>query len=509
MWQKMKPTRLVSGLRGMAAAVLTWLYNIREGIIVIVAIAIGVILGLGLYSPSRDMAVGVAGITVYLIAILINPLQGLLMWLVTQPLFDTHLKIALGAGIPDLSLTRICVGVVIVLLVARAAVRYHQLRSFTKFDIVALLLMAGMMQSGPRGLNGLSSVQGIIDFYWIPVLTYFAVRNLVTSRRTLNVVLYAVIFIGLYSAFTAFYEVTTGDVIFSRNENARFTFYTDTNFRILRSVWNGNEAFGRVFVMSIPLAFYFYLKTSSPTRKTIWAVCLAVLFVGLFLTYKRSAWLAMVVIVFVVQFFHPQFRRLFIGLLIVVVIASALGWDNISSSSVYNDRINSDHSTVEGRTEGWDDAMEFWKARPFVGHGFRQYRSLALEKALKQNRKRFDPIESEYLEIMVSAGLAGLLPYAGLLLLMAYDGLQIYRGKVAGSLAERDLIPFFWGSLIGYAITIQTAIINNLAVPSIMFALAGAILYARSSSPTESSEMEVGAKQELPSFTVQQELAAN
>jgi O-antigen ligase len=458
----------------------------REGLITVGVSGAGVVLALSLASPVvQPLAVAVSGVVVYFLVILGDPLKGLLLWLVTQILLDRHLNISLGAGIPDLSLTRLCIALITVLLLARAAIRRHRLQSVNKFDVLAFLLIVGTMQSGLRGIYGVRSIQGVFDLYWVPILTYFAVKNLVTSRQSVHLVLYAVLFIALYSAVYAIYESTTGNVLSIATVTGP-TIYSESGLRILRGIWGGNESFGRVLVMGIPIGFYFYLKTSSPARRAGWAICLALVFVGLFFTYKRAAWLAMVATVFVMQSFYPQFRRLFIVLLIVVIIAVNFNWDRISTSTVYTARIHSQSSTKEGRTDGWKHALEFWSANPLLGYGFRQYRNLARAAGYRDKA-----VESEYLDILVSSGLVGFLPYVGLLLLMAYDGLQHYRGRVADGLADQDLVAVFWGILVGYAITISTAIVTCLVIPSMLFAVAGAIIYARRSSPSRLSEMEL------------------
>ena len=483
-WRKTSST-IVSGMQRVVAAILTWLYKIREGIIVIVSITVGVVFAIGLYSPSQDLVIAIAGVSVYVATIMIDPPKGLALWLVTQPVLGTYLNISLGAGVPDLSLTRLCIALITVLLLARTAIRYHRLQSVNKFDVLAFLLVIGMTQSAFRGRRGIASLQAVFDIYWVPVLTYFAVKNLVTDRQSLHLVLYVVLFIGLYSAVYAIYETTTGNVLLAPRADTRY-FYGDSGLRILRGIWGSNVGFGRVLVMGIPINFYFYLKTSSPARKAFWGICLALVFVGLFLTYKRAAWLAMVAVVFVMQFFYPQFRRLFIVLFIVVVIASALNWERISTSAVYTDRIHSQQSTSEGRTKGWEHALEFWAANPLLGRGFNQYGELARAAGYRDQA-----IESEYLKILVSAGLVGFLPYIGLLLLTAYDGLQHYRGRVTDSLADRDLVAVFWGILTGYVIFISTSTVSHLMIFSLFCALAGAIIYARRASPSRLSEMEV------------------
>jgi O-antigen ligase len=376
---------------------------------------------------------------------------------------------------------------VVVLLVARAAIRCNRLQPVNNLDVVVLLFMVGMLQSGFRGSRGIRSIQNIFDLYYVPILTYFAVKNLVTSRRSVHLVLYAVLCVALWSAVYAIYETATGNVLLARRTDRAY-FYVDSGLRILRGIWGGNTDFGRVFVMAIPILFYLYLKAPSPFRKFLFATCLALVFGGLYLTYKRAAWVAMVAVVFVMQLFYPQFRRLFAVLLVVVAIAIALNWDSISTSTVYTDRVKSQYSTSDERTEGWEHALEFWSASPLVGHGFQQYRKLARAAGYWDQA-----IESEYLEILVSAGLVGFLPYIGLLLLMGFDGLQHYRGQVSDSLADRDLVAVFWGVLVGYAISISTSTVTNLAVPSLLFAVSGAIIYARREAVSTQWETRQGS----------------
>jgi O-antigen ligase len=484
MLKRRAPT-MISAMRRAVAALLRRLYDTRGWIITVAAVGAGMGLAFGLCSPLRDLIVAIAGVSVYCAVILIDPLKGLVLWMVTQRVLWRDLSISLGAGIPDLSLTRICIALIMVLLLARTAIRYCRLQPLNKLDAVAFLFMLGMLQSGFRGRRGLSSLQDVFDVYWIPIFAYFVVKNLVTKRRSVHLVLYGVLFIGLYSAVYAIYESTTGNVLFEPATLAqRHAYYRESGLHILRGIWGGNGGFGKVFVMSIPINFYFYLKASSPVRKAIWAICLALVFVGLYLTYKRAAWLGMLVVVFLMQCFFPQFRRLFIVLAVVVGVAFALNWDKITTSTVYTDRVNSKVSTSEDRTEAWENALEFWSARPLLGHGSQQYERLASEAGYRRTA-----IESEYMDILVSAGLAGFLPYVGMLVLMVYDGLQHYRGRVAGSLADRDLIAVFWGILVGYAVTISTEVTYRLIIPALLFAVAGAIVYARREAPSTQREL--------------------
>jgi O-antigen ligase len=470
MWKEIDST-IALAMRRVVAVSLGRLYDIRERIIVIAAIGVGVGLAFGLYSPLQDLTIAIAGVSVYLAIILIDPLKGLALWLVTHPLLDKYLNISLGNRIPDLSLTRLCIALITVLLIGRAAIRLQRLKPINKFDILAFAFMVGMAQSGFRGNRGVSTFQIVFDLYFVPVLVYFTVKNLVSNRRSVHLILYAMLSIALYSAVYAFYETTTGNVLFYDSNYAAFY---ESGLRILRGIWGSNTGFGRVFVMAIPILFYFYLKTPSFSRKLLWAICLVLVFGGLYLTYKRAAWIAAVAVTFFMQFFYPQFRRLFIVLLVIVTVAIAINKDSITSSVVYTDRVNSESSKVEDRADGWKNGIEIWSTSPLLGVGYRQFQKHAIEAGYRDR-----DLESAHLDILVSAGLVGFLPYIGLLLLMIYDGYRHYRGLVPGSLADPDLVAVFWGVLVGYVITAATSQINHLVINAMLFAMAGVVIYAR------------------------------
>ncbi len=474
-----------AAIQRFATAGLGWLHTSREWLIVLAATGIGIALAMGLASPAAyDQAVSIAGISFYFLFIVIDPLIGLVMWMISQPLLDIPLQIELGKGIPNLDLSRLCLIWITVILLGRLTIRYYRLQPINKFEVVLLLFLIGMTQAGFRGRLGIRSVHTIFSWYWLPALTYFAVKHLVSDQRSQRLVLAAVVFIGLYSAVYAFYEVTTGQVLFTSGRDFGHLEYK-SGLRVLRGIWGGNMQFGRVFNIALPLLFYFFLKTRSPSKKMLYTVGLALLFGALLITYKRTAWMSMVAIMFVLQLFYSQFRRLFVIILLVVGIAVAFNWDGITSSDAYSRAQGKDASKVEGRTEAWGHSQEFFLERPLWGHGFQQYRFLAARRGYNDV-----DIENEYFAILVSAGVSGFLPYIGLLLILFYDGLQHYRGRVPNSLADRALVAVFWSILVGYLGSLMAGNMEHLLIRSMIYALAAAILYARSESASAPVRLE-------------------
>jgi O-antigen ligase len=118
----------------------------------------------------------------------------------------------------------------------------------------------------------------------------------------------------------------------------------------------------------------------------------------------------------------------------------------------------------------WEAAIELWKTSPVVGHGFGRFSELSA----------FEVTENLYLNILVSAGLVGLLPFLALLIFVAWHSALIYRrskGGGNGSLfVSWEIIAAFAGAATSY---LAKAFTGNMAVqlPNIIFfLLIGAIV---------------------------------
>lgn len=439
--------------------------------------ALGVLLGFALMSPLLSLTVSIVGILVHLVAILANPLHGLLLWMVSNPFGFLYINISLGHGFPDLSPTRFCVAFLSTLLMAQVVIRKRELVPFTAADTMGVLLMFGLSLSAISDYSELQEgLQGVFDGYLVPLLVYFFTKNLITQRRDVDKVLLAVLLLGVYAGVYAIYESLTGNILFIRKE-IHFTMYGDSGLHILRGLLDRSDHFGALFCMAIPVNFYLYLKTPSRARKILYVVALAVLFIGIYFTYKRTAWIALVVILLVTQWFWPQFRRVFYVLLFVFLVVLGATWNTVGQSVVVTDRINSKVSTSEGRTDGWNAAIDLWARRPLFGYGHGNYRTVAEEKGVDDAA-----IESEHLSILFGSGLVGFLPYVGWYVALLRDSIHLFRGirrrdaKKPRVYVDRDLVVVFWGALLGYLInyTMTSAVVYSVTM--VFYVLAGALV---------------------------------
>ena len=331
-----------------------------------------------------------------------------------------------------------------------------------------LLAAIGIGQSITYGSNFGSDLQNFLDFYLVPFMVYFAARDLVVDRRSLNRVLWAVFIIGAYCAIYGVYTQLTGNVLFVDAEKliSQMTQYT-ADLRVMRGLLDSPYAFGLLFNLAIPVSLYLMFKAPSKTRKILCAAVLAVLMLALFLTYKRTAWVALLGSFAVIQFFYPQFRRLFYVVLLVSVLVFASNQEEINSSAVVTERLNYKVDTLNGRTRRWEVAIQLWQERPIAGQGYNQFAKVSTE---------FAAIESHYLNILVSAGLLGFLPYVLMLFSILWTSVRQYWRTTQGATVPRELIVIFWGIFAAYLISLYTVVMNNHFTHNLFFLLVGAIV---------------------------------
>lgn len=435
----------------------------------------GTILGFLMASPAMEVTTSAVGILIHLSAIVVNPLTGLLLWVVSNPFGELYINISLGESIPDLSPARFCVIFLSILLLAEVAIRARQFAPFTSTDAVGLIFLLGLAFSTVNEVSSWQeSVQYVFDRYYVPWLVYFFAKNLVARGRDVDKVLGAVLVFGVYAALYAIYEVQTRNILFVREEVTFFE-YKEAGLHVLRGLLDRNDHFGALFCMVIPVNFYLYLKSSSPVKRLLYAATLGILFLGLFFTYKRAAWIAIVVIFFVVQLFFAQFRRLFFVLLVIFAAVLALTWNSVSQSTVVTNRIGSKVSTVEGRTNGWEAAIQLWAREPLFGYGPGSYRTVAEKEGINDTA-----LENAHLSVLFNSGLVGFVPYIAWYVFVLRDSIRQFqraRRKEGKALfVDQDLTVISWGVLIAYVVNYTATTANVQSVSIVFYLLVGTLV---------------------------------
>jgi O-antigen ligase len=438
---------------------------LKWGLVTLGIGGLGLAIGWLMTSPAQQLLVSGLGISLYILAIVVNPLGGALLWLVSYP-FTHGIEIPLGAGIPDLTFTRFCVVFLTTVLLAQIATRKQPFFGLTSTEFFYFLFVLGMTVSARTAVDTTSALQSILDAYLVPIITYFIMRHLVVDKKALNAVLTALLVIGIYAAVYIIFEQLTGIVLFGVTDSSYYN-YSGSLHRV-QGLFNGPHVFSVIFTMTIPIVFYRLLNAHKPSRRNLYVFLLGLMFVGLYLTYKRASWVATLISLLVMFCFYPKFRKLFIVLLLLAALGLVLTRESLAESPVVTDRLTYKWETANGRTQRWEEAWALWRKSPIFGHGFRQYEVLANQQA----------VESQYFHVLVSAGLVGLVPYMLMLSVVFKDSIAIFRRSPSDPrfFVDRELTVAFWAGYSTYLTKASTGVMLVPITNILVFAFIGALV---------------------------------
>lgn len=450
---------------GWPAGLAAWLR--RPWLQAVLAGALGLLLGAAFSVGPAELAISLVFIGVCLLLTLRRPLDGLLLILILQPFVNYfYLNLQMGRGIPDITLGRLGVVILFALVLARGATGQHPLQRLTRVDAFLVLGGLALLFAALRGRSLTVFLQWVFDMYLTPFMLYYVVKHLVTDRAAVRRVLWAVALIGAYNGLYGIYTQVTGNILFLERATAQGPFWYTESLRIMRGLLDSPHVFGLVFSLAIPIDFYLLLKAERPSQRILAAVFLALALGGVFFTYKRTAWIATLASLAVIPIFFPRFRRLLVVLLATAAVAGWLYTDQIERSAVVNERLNEKTSTFNGRLDLWITALEYAAESPWFGHGMGNF----------QARSGLRSIESNYLWLLVDAGLAGLAPFLLVLFFLFQTGLRLYRARSSLLFVDRDEVAIFWSILAAYVVSLSTVVMNHEFPHQVFFVAAGAMI---------------------------------
>jgi len=447
-------------------------------LLAIIALGIGLGTGYAALSAHFELIAAIVGIGAVLALCLLNPIDGFLAWIIISP-FGRYLSlnISLGHGIPDFSLDRLVTALLTVLILARLASGRQRLLTLTKVDITLALFLLFMGISLPAARMGLqSAILSITNIYLIPVLTYFIARHLITNRQSLERAMIVLMVIGAYLAFLVIREQITGEVLFYTV--GRTVKYTKHLRRVAGLL--GNPAFMAVcMAMVVPFSLQRLFHSRSIRTRASYLLLIGGLIVANFLCYSRGGWLGLIVGLLVMVPFSRRFRRFFVPFLLLSIVAVAVFWGPITSSYVVTERLTGEAS-VDFRLQMLQVARQMIMENPVLGKGYENFGYLYTRYAeWDPNAPTLPYPHNSYINIAVSAGLAGFMFYVGIFIMLAMQGLGLRRRlqKHDPNNPLAELIVAFWGALAAYVVTAATLDIMYSLFTNVLFLfIAGAVL---------------------------------
>lgn len=487
-------TPLANSLRLISIQGLDTLFKIRKILIGLIMVGLGIGFGYLFTLPQEtvELTISILVVLLLLVIILNKPLNGLLALLFFMAFIETWIEIPMGAGIPDLSFSRFAIAFLAVFMLAQAAIGRLRFARLSLTDICVILVPLGIVISAPLGADSpIRVIQSAITLHFTPAIMYFFAKNLIKDKDDLHKLFWVMAIFGLAAGAYAIYESTTGHVLFlSKDKEVTRFFRGDTNLRLIVGLL-GTGGTGRAMATIIPLTFYLALESKNNLAKILLAGMVVLQFGGLFVTLSRTPMYSLIIALFVMQFFYPQFRRIFIVIAFIVGLFFWAYWDTIQDSEIAQDRFSDEQGDFNGRTPRWEAGINMWKAKPIRGWGFGRYEEESGRFRTDGFNKNFEAIENDYLHIMVGAGLIGLVPYLVFLLAPLINGVRLFfraRAPDWPGFIKAETIVVYWAVILSFLIFSYTAKHTDAVVKMLPFTVAGAVVGTHESLLRHSKE---------------------
>jgi len=446
------------------------------------ALALGGYMGKVLLGPNWQKVTTYAGFAFYIVLLLVNPLFSFLLWIVAAPYFGTAgLHISLTVGIPDISLSRLILVLLVALLMAQIATGRRKMVRLTRLDLIVLLSLFGVATSIFTSLLQAASLAWFFESFLMPVLTYFIARNLITDERKLAGAQRALILVGLSMALVVIQEQLMGYSWFPAAGSTASTSYGKHLHRATGLL--GNPAFLAVNLsMVLPFAWRAMIQSPSRGGRRLLLLCIGVMYVGLFMTYNRAGWAGGVLGILIMLLFYPRFRKPFIRLAPLIAIPAVVYWAQITSSYAISERLVA-VNPINYRLDAFATASRVIQRNPLLGIGFGNMWLIA----------DLGTPHNSFIWMLLSAGIVGFIPYVGTFAMMGWDSLLLYlrAPKIAG--LDRELLVAFWVTLAAYGAQLVAVDMLYGIYCNIVFYFIAGVVFGHQEAMVERAREAAGA----------------
>ena len=239
-------------------------------------------------------------------------------------------------------------------------------------------------------------------------------------------------------------------VIYTTIRHSQFGFSEQVGHWIMDPFYNDHTAYGAMLAFFLPVIFGFMFdKEYSNVQRFFTFIVFVILFIGLYLSYCRAAWLGFAASlgVFMIIKLKIKFKYIAFSFISLLVLFLLLRTDIINKmeknrqdtsgklvehlQSMSN--ISTDASNLE-RINRWTSALRMFKERPFFGFGPGTYQfcyapyQYSYEKTIiSTNAGNRGNAHSEYIGPLAETGVFGSLSVILIAIFVVYTSVKVYR----------------------------------------------------------------------------------
>ncbi len=279
------------------------------------------------------------------------------------------------------------------------------------------LFCAFLLVSLIAAANSAYKIEGISD--WMRLLSlfflYVLIHNLFVTKEDIRRLLYAVVLSSIIPIAVGLQQVATGKGALEITE-----YIYNTGFLRTFSTFTHPNMYAFYLVTVFILCFVLFLESKTKLKKIYLGILCSLMCSSLLFTYTRGAWIALICAMLIMAGF--RYRKIFIGLIIVIVVISTF-------LPVVSQRINDllDPSSRElgsfsWRMHLWRETVEHFFSKPFFGHGLGSFYNLSF-----LSLGYYAQAHNDYLRLALETGIFGLGIYLVLFFSLIKESLNVYK----------------------------------------------------------------------------------
>lgn len=239
-------------------------------------------------------------------------------------------------------------------------------------------------------------------------------------------------------------------IVITTFEHRLYGFSERAGHWVMKPFYNDHTAYGAILSLFIPLLIgYTVDKSTSVTQRIFAIITTLLLFVALYLSFSRAAWVsfAFAAAVLLLILLRIKFRWIAMTTVLLLAVfftfkfeildkleknkqdASANFIEHIESIS----NISSDASNLE-RINRWQSALRMYHEKPVFGWGpgtyqfeYAPYQSSAEKTIISTNLGDLGNAHSEYIGPLAETGMPGFLIVLAIMITVIYTGLRVYK----------------------------------------------------------------------------------
>lgn len=411
----------------------SWLTSVVIGLTVTVTVLSG---------SWRYLVVASLGI-IFVLFTLVYPRLGLLLWLLLAPAESLYGGgISLPVGLPDITFPRVAALVVAVALVLQARLAGRRLAPIGAVEkvtvaFITVLLLDLFFRGRSFGREALIT----FDERAIPLLFFVATRNLCASRKDLKETCYVLAALGAYLALHGIYQylghsAASASQTMIVGSGTPYESELKTHFAEGRAVGSFSNAaeYGSVVSLCFLWTLFLALHGSEGLRRLMLLAVLLPMGIAVILSLTRSVWLGFHVSLFLIAVLDRERRgKILLTLAAATVVALVAVW-SLSRTETIEERATS-LAPIYSRLVMYKAALSMFVAKPVFGHGTGEATWLYTREKYLTSVGSIEaewgnqpgPPHNVYLATMTQWGLAGLVPYLAIFLLVIHFAFDLRR----------------------------------------------------------------------------------